>query len=123
MESTTKTQVWDQDFIFSILSDPIRRGIIVTLAQKGPQTASAFAPVGRNRMASMVCLNRIVKTLSKMRDSGLVVVLPHPTDGRKQLYAITPGIIVTKTEKNCSLEFGTCFVRFGVSETASGGGK
>ena len=112
-ETTSKTQVWDLDLVFSVLSDPVRRGIIVSLAQKGPQTASDLAPVGKSRGHSRVNLNRIVKALANMRESGLIVVLPHPTDGRKQLYALAPGIVVAKTETGCSLEFGTCFVRFG----------
>ncbi len=115
-ETTTKTQSWDLNLIFSVLADPVRRGIITSLARKGPQTALDFAPVVTNRRQLIVPLNRIVKNLGTLRDAGLVIVTPHPTDGRKQVYGLNPNIVVTKTETTCGLEFGTWFVRFATNE-------
>ncbi|MDB6028857.1 MAG: hypothetical protein JWM68_5080 [Verrucomicrobiales bacterium] len=111
LETTINLPPWNQDLIFSVLSDPIRRAIIVSLARKGPQTAAALAPAGPGGNFMMVRLNRVVKTLAALREAGLVVIIPNPGDGRKQMYSLAPGMTVTKTETGCLLDFSFGLLR------------
>ena len=111
LATAANIQPWDLNLIFSVLADPVRRGTILSLARNGPQTAAALLPAGLSARGVMVRLNRVVKSLTNLREAGLVVVIPNPTDGRKQLYSLAPGISVTKTETGCHLDLGICLFR------------
>ena len=109
--NTTLTHIpngrpWDQDAFFSVLHVPQRRRLLMAMAMGGPQTAAQLNPG-----ATRVKMDLTLKHLGAMRDSGIVVVLPNPADGRKQLYRLEPSIRVTKTETGCEIDVGFCLLR------------
>lgn len=67
--------------LFSAVADPIRRGLLVNLAEHSPKTATQLAedyPITRQG---------ILKHLSILEDAGLVAV--HQA-GREKRYTLTP---------------------------------
>src|SRR3954466_12710296 len=103
---TPNGRPWDQDAFFSVLHAPQRRRLLMALGRGGPQTAAQLNPG-----ATRVKLDLTLKHLGAMRDAGIVVVLPNPVDGRKQLYGLEPSIQAKKTETGCEIEVGFCLLR------------
>ena len=67
--------------LFAALADPIRRGLLINLAEHSPRTASQLAqeyPITRQG---------ILKHLTILEDAGLVAV--HQA-GREKRYTLTP---------------------------------
>ena len=67
--------------LFAALADPIRRGLLVNLAEHSPRTATQLAeeyPITRQG---------ILKHLTILEDAGLVIV--HQS-GREKRYTLTP---------------------------------
>jgi DNA-binding transcriptional ArsR family regulator len=70
-----------QQPIFAALADPVRRSLLVNLAQNSPKTATQLAqeyPITRQG---------ILKHLTILEDAGLVAV--HQ-EGREKRYVLTP---------------------------------
>lgn len=70
------------DRVFSALSDPTRRAVMLCLSERGPATLGSLAqdlPVTRQAVA---------KHLSLLEDAGLVSA---EADGRRRTYRLTPG--------------------------------
>ena len=77
---STQTSGHEQS-IFAALADPIRRGLLVDLAEHSPRTATQLAedyPITRQG---------ILKHLTILEDAGLVAV--HQS-GREKRYTLTP---------------------------------
>ncbi len=112
LETGPNTQSWDFDLIFAALSDPFRRSLLVLLAEKGTQTAAVLTGPRPKGLGGDVIMNRVVKSLGTLCASGLVVVKANPADRRQRLYSLAPGLVGTKTETTCTLEFGLDLIRF-----------
>ncbi|MDB6024772.1 MAG: hypothetical protein JWM68_995 [Verrucomicrobiales bacterium] len=96
---------WDQNEIYLMLSDPMRRGMLLSMARKGPNTATVLAGGGVKRTDSAL------KHLVCLRAAGLVITKPNPNDGRRLLYALSPAVSVTLTETGAVIDFVFCVVR------------
>src|SRR5438445_6041291 len=73
--------LYNDSVIFSALADPMRRSLLVNLAENSPRTATQLAqeyPITRQG---------ILKHLNILEDAGLVAV--HQK-GREKRYALTP---------------------------------
>ena len=71
----------DQQSLFAALADPVRRSLLVNLAEHSPKTATQLAqeyPITRQG---------ILKHLTILEDAGLVAV--HQA-GREKRYTLTP---------------------------------
>src|SRR5215211_5522272 len=71
----------DQQGLFAALSDPMRRSLLVNLAENSPRTATQLAqeyPITRQG---------ILKHLTILEDAGLVAVQQA---GREKRYTLTP---------------------------------
>jgi DNA-binding transcriptional ArsR family regulator len=96
---------WDEDLIYATLADPARRRLLLALARGGPQPGvSLKVSAGRTLTAT-------VKHLAGLRKAGLVLMQENPRDGRRQLYALSPLVPVTKTETGAVVDFGFCTLR------------
>jgi DNA-binding transcriptional ArsR family regulator len=101
----TPSAAWDEDVIYPTLADPVRRRLLLSLARGGPQPGTQLKD-GVNRR-----LSATLKHLAAMRAAGLVLVQENPRDGRRQLYALSPSVLLTDTEKGVVVDFGFCTVR------------
>ncbi|MBA4148813.1 MAG: helix-turn-helix transcriptional regulator [Verrucomicrobia bacterium] len=97
---------WNMDEIFFVLSDPLRRGIVLSVAKNGPQTAESLQRCSGRK------LDATLKQLALMRDSGLMVKKENAADRRKSLYAIAPGVPFTTNDSGVFIDFGFCTLRF-----------
>jgi len=97
---------WNADQIFSILADPSRRHILLTLSRCKPSPASVIRDWVHRR------LDATLKHLAAMCSAGLLVTSPDPTDGRRTLYALAPSVPVVKTPDGAvTIDFGCCLLR------------
>ena len=96
---------WNEDLVFAVLADPVRRKLLATLALNGGQPASGLMSVAGRR------LDATLKQLVSMREAGLLVTTPDPQDGRRMLYSLAPAVPVKKTEAGVELDFGFCRLR------------
>jgi DNA-binding transcriptional ArsR family regulator len=70
-----------EEAVFAALADPMRRKLLLNLAQSSPKTATQFAeeyPITRQG---------ILKHLNILQEAGLVTVEQH---GREKRYMLTP---------------------------------
>ena len=70
-----------QQPVFAALADPMRRKLLVNLAEHSPKTATQIAaeyPITRQG---------VLKHLNVLEDAGLVTVVQH---GREKRYSLTP---------------------------------
>ena len=96
---------WNEDVIYEVLGNPVRRRLVLALARGGPQVAGDLkVGVGRRVDATL-------KHLVSLRKSGLVVQQENPGDGRKFLYALAANVPVTQTADGAVLDFGFLTVR------------
>ena len=101
-----KAAAWNEDLIYSMLADPVRRQLLLTLAQNGGQPASGLmSGVGRR-------LDATLKQLTTLREAGLLVTTPDRVDKRRVLYSLAPSVPVVKTETGVTIDFGFCQLRF-----------
>jgi predicted transcriptional regulator len=85
----------------------VRRRILQLLADGKPRAASQIAPsVSRRTDATL-------KPLVALRHAGLLELSIDPVDSRRQLYALSLKVPVTRTEKGTELDFGCCVARVG----------
>jgi hypothetical protein len=101
----TNVPQWDADFIFVALSDPVRRGLLLTLAHGGAFPASHLKNGAGRR------LDATLKHLVSMRKAGLLVMQPDPADGRRMLYSLSSSVPVTMTESGAVIDFGFLLLR------------
>ena len=70
-----------EDPIFAALADPLRRSLLVNLAENSPKTATQLA------LEYPITRQGILKHLTILEDAGLVTVQQK---GREKRYALTP---------------------------------
>ena len=100
------TGQWNPDLIFSVLAEPARRALLLSLAHGKPKAATDL------RGATRLRLDATLKHLSAMHSAGLLVTSPDPTDGRRMLYALEPSVPATKTpEGRIVIDFGFVMLR------------
>ncbi len=100
------TGQWNPDLIFSVLAEPARRHVLLSLAGGKPKAATDLQGATRLR------LDATLKHLSAMRSAGLLVTSPDRTDGRRTLYSLAPSVPVQKTpEGRIVIDFGFCMLR------------
>ncbi|MFA6560616.1 MAG: helix-turn-helix transcriptional regulator [Verrucomicrobiia bacterium] len=100
------TGQWNPDLIFSVLAEPARRAMLLSLAHGKPKAATDL------RGATRLRLDATLKHLSAMRSAGLLVTSSDPTDGRRTLYTLAPSVPVTKTpEGGTVIDFGFVLLR------------
>ncbi|MBA4149406.1 MAG: winged helix-turn-helix transcriptional regulator [Verrucomicrobia bacterium] len=97
-----KTQLLDENVVFSILGDPLRRKLLMVLARKSAQPAADL------HKTHQLCST--VKHLAVMRSAGFVIMAANPADGRRALYSLSPAISAVVSE--CSVAFHFCFQSF-----------
>lgn len=100
------TGQWNPDLIFSVLAEPARRHLLLSLAQGKPAPATALQGATHRR------LDATLKHLTAMRSAGLLVTSPDPQDGRRTLYTLSPSVPVTKTPEGATvIDFGFVMLR------------
>jgi len=100
------TGQWKPDLIFSVLAEPARRALLLSLAHGKPKAATDL------RGATRLRLDATLKHLSAMHSAGLLVTSPDPTDGRRMFYALAPSVPATKTpEGRIVIDFGFIMLR------------
>lgn len=96
---------FDPNLVFPVLGHEKRRRILVVLAGGVGRASSELAPViGLSQDATL-------KQLIELRTAGLVKMARDPNDERRQLYTLSPAIIVKRTDSGLELDFGCCVVR------------
>lgn len=93
------------DVVFASLGDPTRRRILEALSDGQPRRARALGGASGKRF------DATLKHLITLRDSGLIVATPDPTDNRRQLYTLAPSVKVEVSPAGRTMDFGYCLVR------------
>jgi hypothetical protein len=93
---------WNEDTIFAMLGDPVRRRLLKAVACNEALPASGLMSASHRRLAATV------KQLTNLRDAGLLVTTPDPVDHRRMLYSLAPTLPVTRTESEVVCDFGFC---------------
>ena len=97
---------WNEDLIFSLLSDPVRRRLLLNLARCGVGQAASQLNGGVGRR-----LDATLKHLTALRNAGLLVTQPDKVDARRMLYSLSPAVPLVKTETGSVIDFGFCSLR------------
>jgi DNA-binding transcriptional ArsR family regulator len=103
MASETPTTVgtvspWDTDELLVLLSDPLRRQIICSLAA-GPKPASETSSAGRNRHVYH-------RHFTRLRKAGIIIRKEKAKDRRKPLYYLDPRIAIGRADGILTVNFG-----------------
>lgn len=102
---TMTTQIIPADTVMAAVCDPTRRRILVALADGTPRRCSALQSVTGKRF------DATLKHVIALRDAGLIVGVPDPTDGRRQIYSLSPALKVGDTPLGRMLDFGYGLLR------------
>jgi len=95
---------WNPDVIFTLLGQPVRRRLLVTLASGGAFAASSMqGGVGRR-------LDATLKHLTRLQKAGFLVASPDRVDKRRMLYGLAPSVPVIKTATGTAIDFGCCLL-------------
>jgi DNA-binding transcriptional ArsR family regulator len=97
---------WNEDLIFSLLADPVRRRLLLNLARCGVGQAASQLNGGVGRR-----LDATLKHLTALRNAGLLVTQPDKVDARRMLYSLSPAVPLVKTETGSVIDFGFCSLR------------
>jgi predicted transcriptional regulator len=103
--ASPKTVRWNQDRVFAVLGDPVRRRLLLSLARSGAQTGVELKTAASRR------LDATLKHLAEMRSAGFVVTAENPKDGRRLLYSLSPSVPVENTPTGTVVDFGFCLLR------------
>lgn len=98
----------DADTVFAALGDRTRRRLLVAMSDGRPRRAMALTGTAGKRF------DATLKHLIALRNAGLIVANPDPTDSRRQLYTLAPCVKVAETPEGKTMDFGYCVVRMGV---------
>jgi predicted transcriptional regulator len=91
--------------VFAMLADPVRRRLLQALASGLPLSASALKEGSGRR------LDAVLKHLTALRASGLVVNAEDARDRRRQLYFLSPNVTVRIIEGGQEIDFGCAVLR------------
>jgi DNA-binding transcriptional ArsR family regulator len=97
--------MWSENAVFAMLADPVRRRLLQALASGLPLSASALKEDSGRR------LDAVLKHLTALRGSGLVVAAEDATDRRRQLYSLPPYVTVRSIERGQEIDFGCAVLR------------
>ncbi len=95
---------WNPDVVFATLADPVRRRILLVLADGIGRTSSQIAPSCHRKT------DAVLKHLIIMRQAGWVQMLPAVPGRRGNVYALSPAVPVETTETGLRFNFGCCTV-------------
>ncbi len=93
---------WNEDTVFAMLGDPVRRRLLRSLARNGALPASGLISAAHRR------LDATLKQLFSLRAAGLLVTTPDPIDQRRMLYPLAPTLPITRTGSEVVCDFGFC---------------
>ena len=96
----------DADTVFAALGDRTRRRLLLAMSDGQPRRCTALTSSSGKRF------DATLKHLIALRNAGLIVASPDPTDSRRQLYTLAPSVKVAGTPEGRTMDFGYCFVRF-----------
>jgi len=105
---------YDIEKAFRSFKERTRRMLLAALAGRGPQTgadlmhSNAKRGYGKQRSHH---LDSTLKHLKFMIQAGIVVEQPDPTDRRRTIYSLPPGVKVTKSSDEVIIDFGFCVLR------------
>ena len=105
---TVTVKTVDADTVFAALGDRTRRRLLLVMCDRQPRRAKAFTGMAGKRFEATL------KHLIALRNAGLIVANPDPTDSRRQLYSLAPSVKVTDSPEGKTMDFGCCVVRMGV---------
>jgi DNA-binding transcriptional ArsR family regulator len=94
------------DTVFAALGEPTRRRLLLALSDGVPRRATDLTKTAGKRF------DATLKHLIALRNAGLIVANPDPTDSRRQLYSLAPSVRVAQTPEGKTMDFGYCVVRF-----------
>lgn len=100
----TTAPKWDEEMIYRVFNDSVRRHVLFTLAKQGPKTVRDLNPGGKFH-------DTVIKHLAVLRSAGLVTMKSDPTDGRRSIYSLSPAVLFKDTEEGRMMNFGFCMVR------------
>jgi DNA-binding transcriptional ArsR family regulator len=98
---------WNPDIVFATLADPVRRRILLALADGKGRTSGQLSTVCHRRP------DAVLKHLIVMRHAGWVTMTTDPADERRHLYALAPTVPLETTETGRRFNFGCCIVPAG----------
>lgn len=97
---------WMEHEIFPIIADPVRRGLLRSLARGGAKAATELTSSSGRR------LDATLKHLATMRAAGLVTLSPDPADKRRQLYSLAAEVPLRETSGGGrEIDFGSFVLR------------
>lgn len=99
----TASAHWMPDAIYSLIGDPTRRKLLVTLARTPGQTGDQLKGKAHN-------MDAVLKHLAALRTAGLVTMSANAVDGRRHLYSIAPTAPMELHENEVVFNFGFCTV-------------
>ena len=100
-----KVRSFDTDAVFAMLNDPVRRRIILSLANGGMKTAEDIgAGTGMRRPTYL-------KQLRVLCEAGLLVKKENPDHGRKPLFGLAAAVVVCKSDDCMTVDFGRGMLR------------
>ena len=102
--STFTGSGWNPDAVFATLADPVRRRILLALADGKPRTSGQLSGHCHRRS------DAVLKHLIVMRRTGWVTMTIDPADQRRHLYALTPSVPIETTETGRRFNFRCCIV-------------
>ncbi len=105
---TVTVKTVDADTVFAALGDKTRRRLLLAMSDRMPRRALALTGTAGKRF------DATLKHLIALRNAGLIVANPDPTDSRRQLYSLAPSVKVTDSPEGKTMDFGYCVVRMGV---------
>ena len=106
----------DEQKLFSVLTLPVRRKLLLVLATGGPQTAANLMHLGEGGSSGndpRLLLQAMVKNLALMVEAGIVSEQDDPSDRRRRLYRLSDAVKVTQNGDETIFDFGGCVVRLG----------
>lgn|GEM_PF-6542439 len=95
---------WNPDVIFTLLGQPVRRRLLMTLAAGGGFAASSLQGGVGHR------LDATLKHLTRLQKAGVLVASPDRVDKRRMLYRLAPSVPVVKTATGTAIDFGCCLL-------------
>ena len=93
--------------MFATLADPVRRRILLALADGKPRTSAGLTADCHRRS------DAVLKHLIVLRQAGWVTMTQGPPGHLRNLYALAPSVPVETTETGRRFNFGCCIVPAG----------
>lgn len=95
---------WESSMVYHVLRDPIRREIIVRLAQTPALVGEELNPKADHKISTAL------KQLRVLCAAGWLVKTLNERDGRRPLYSLSPDLPLVRNGNGIAFEFGFCTV-------------